>query len=87
MLQVYLIKVGVGHCWRSQLSPMFCWETLGLGIHVDVTSKCTTHVKIVSDDVNYSIAVGFPEDNGLFQQDDAPCHTANIVQDLFEEHG
>jgi len=28
----------------------------------------------------------FPTGNGLFQQGNAPCHTAHIVQELFEEH-
>jgi len=28
----------------------------------------------------------FPGGFGLFQQDNAPCHTAHIVREWFEEH-
>jgi len=28
----------------------------------------------------------FPDGSGLFQQDNAPCHTAHIVQEWFEEY-
>ncbi|MCJ8749228.1 hypothetical protein PDJAM_G00173930 [Pangasius djambal] len=34
------------------LWAMFCWETLGPGIHVDVTSTCTTYLNIVADRVH-----------------------------------
>ncbi len=42
-----------------------------LGIHVNVTRTCTTYVKMVADHV-YPL------------MDNAPCHTAKIVQEWFE---
>ena len=32
------------------------------------------------------MAMAFPDGSGLFQQDNAPCHTAHIVRECFEEH-
>ena len=34
------------------LWAMFCWETLGPAIHVDVTLTCTTYLCIVADHLN-----------------------------------
>ena len=36
---------------------MFCWETLGPAIHVDVTLTRTTYLSIVADHVHPFIAV------------------------------
>ena len=65
---------------------MFCWETLGPGIHVDVTLTCTANLNIVGAQVHPFMATVFPDGSGLFQQDNAPCHSAKIVQEWFEEH-
>ncbi len=66
------------------LWAMFCWETMGPGIHV--TSTCTTYLNTVADQVLPFMARIFPDGSGLFQQNNAPCHTAKIVQEWFEEH-
>ena len=68
------------------LWAMFCWETLGLAIHVDVNLTRVTHLNILADQVHPFMAMVFPDDSGLFQQDNAPCHTAHIVREWFEEH-
>jgi len=68
------------------LWAMFCWENLGPVIHVDVNLTCATYLNIVEDQVHLFMTVVFPSGSGLFQQDNAPCHTAHIVQEWFEEH-
>jgi len=55
----------------------FCWETLGPAIHVDLS--------IVADHVHPFMEMVFPGGCGLFQQDNALCHKAKMVQEWFEE--
>ncbi|MCJ8744457.1 hypothetical protein PDJAM_G00118960 [Pangasius djambal] len=68
------------------LWAMFCWETLGPGIHVDVALTRATRLNIAADQVHPFMAAVFTNGSGLFQQDNAPCHTAKNVQERFEEH-
>lgn len=65
---------------------MLCWETLGPAIHVDVTLTHTTFLSIVADHVHPFMETVLPDGSGLFQQDNAPCHKAGMVQEWFEEH-
>lgn len=64
---------------------MSCWETLGLGIHVNVTLPHTTYLNIDAHQIHSSMAMVFLDGSG-FQQDNEPCHTVGIVQEWFEEH-
>jgi len=65
------------------LLVMFCWESLGPAI-VNVNLTPTTYLNIVAA---YSfMTMVFPGGSGLFQQGNAPCHTAHVVQEWFEEH-
>ena len=68
------------------LSSMFCWETLGTPIHVDVTLTRTSYLSIVADHVHPFMETVFPDGCGFFQQDNAPCHKAKMFQEWFEEH-
>ncbi|KAK3539724.1 hypothetical protein QTP70_012747 [Hemibagrus guttatus] len=68
------------------LWAMFCWETLGPAIHVDVTLTRTTYLSIVTDHVHLFMEAVFPDGCGLFQQDNAPCHKAKMLQEWFDEH-
>ena len=68
------------------LWAMFCSETLGPAIHVNVNLIRVTYLNIVADQVHPFMARVFPDGSGLFQQDNAPCHTAHIVREWFEEH-
>ena len=68
------------------LWAMFCWETLGPGVHVDVTLTRASYLNVVADHVHPFMATLFPDRSGLFQQDNVPCHTSKILQEWFEEH-
>ncbi|CAM4712222.1 unnamed protein product [Leuciscus chuanchicus] len=52
---------------------------------------CAVHLCLLSSNrcstVHPFMTVVFPGGSGLYQQDNAPCHTAHIVQEWLEEHG
>ncbi|KAK3522147.1 hypothetical protein QTP70_026962 [Hemibagrus guttatus] len=68
------------------LWAMFCWETLGPAIHVDVTVTCSTYLSIAADHLHPFMETLFPDGCDLLQQDNAPCHKAEMVQEWFDEH-
>ncbi|KAK3531484.1 hypothetical protein QTP70_023275, partial [Hemibagrus guttatus] len=70
----------------SCFGKLFCCETSGPAIHVDVTLTCTTYLSTVADHVHPFMETVFPDACGLFQQDNAPCHKAKMVQEWFDEH-
>ena len=59
---------------------------LKASINVDVNLTRVTYLNIVADQAHPFMAMLFPDGSGLFQQDNAPCHTARIVREWFEEH-
>jgi len=48
------------------LWAMFCWETMGPAIHVDVTLTRTTYLSIVADYVHPFMETLFPGSCGVF---------------------
>ncbi|GBL97929.1 hypothetical protein AVEN_127029-1 [Araneus ventricosus] len=48
--------------------------------------KAANYLNIISGQLQPYIAFVFPTGNGIFQQDNAPCHKAQIVFVWFEEH-
>lgn len=52
---------------------MFCWETLGSAIHVDITLTCATYLNIEADQVHPFVEMVFLDVSGPFQQNNAPC--------------
>ncbi|KAK3570501.1 hypothetical protein QTP86_020077, partial [Hemibagrus guttatus] len=61
-------------------------ESLSPAIHVDVTLARTTYLSNVADHVHPFMETVFPDGCGLFQQDNAQCHKAKMVQEWFDEH-
>ncbi|KAK3535325.1 hypothetical protein QTP70_007940 [Hemibagrus guttatus] len=76
----------VSQCPDVLLWSVFCWETLGPAIHVDVTLTRSTYLSIAADHVHPFMETLFPDGCGLFQQDNAPCHKAEMVQEWFDDH-
>ena len=65
---------------------MFCWETLGSALRVDVTSTHSTYLSIVAHFPDPFMERYSPDGRGLSQQDNAQCHKAKMFQEWFEEH-
>lgn len=65
------------------LWTVFCWETVGPTIHVDVTLTSNSYLNIVADHVRSFMEIVFPDGCNLCQQDNEPCHETKIVQEWF----
>ena len=52
---------------------IFCCQTLGSAIRVDVSLTHTTYLSIVAEHVYPFMETVFPDGCGLFQQDNVPC--------------
>ncbi|GBN19498.1 hypothetical protein AVEN_236000-1 [Araneus ventricosus] len=48
--------------------------------------KSANYLNIIADQLHPYMAFAFPTGNGIFQQDNAPCHKVRIVLEWFEEH-
>ncbi|GFU55377.1 transposase domain containing protein [Trichonephila clavipes] len=62
------------------------WAFLGPVVVVELTMNATGYLNIIADQLNPYMASVFPDGNGMFQQDNAPCHKAKIVLEWFQEH-
>ncbi|GFT24033.1 transposable element Tcb1 transposase [Trichonephila clavipes] len=65
---------------------MFSWHSLGSLIIVEGTMDQYKHASVLADHVHPYMCIVFPQDDGIFQQDNARCHTAFSVRAWFEEH-
>lgn len=59
---------------------LLSWETFGPGIHIDVTVSRTTNLQ-----TKYNSMLTVFHNFSVLLQDNVPWHTAEIVQELFEE--
>ncbi|GBO44314.1 hypothetical protein AVEN_150192-1 [Araneus ventricosus] len=48
--------------------------------------KAANYLNIIAYQLHPYLAFVFPTGNGIFQQDNAPCHKVRIVLEWFEEH-
>ncbi|GBM54115.1 Transposable element Tc1 transposase [Araneus ventricosus] len=68
------------------LCGTFSWGALGPVVVVEQTMKAANYLNIIADQLHPYMAFVFPTGNGIFQQDNAPCHEARFVLEWFEEH-
>ncbi len=62
---------------------IFSWYTLGLLVPIEHHLNETVYQSIVAD---HPFRYYSTSSDGYFQQDNAPCHKAQIISDWFLEH-
>ncbi len=65
---------------------IFSWHTLGPLVPIEHRLNATVYLSIVADHVHPFMTTVYPSSDGYFQQDNAPCHKAQIISDWFLEH-
>ncbi len=65
---------------------IFSWLTLGRLVPIEHRLNATAYLSIVADHVHPFMTTVYPSSDGYFQQDNAPCHKAQIISDWFLEH-
>ncbi len=65
---------------------IFSWHTLGPLVPIEHCLNATAYLSIVADHVHPFITSVYPSSDAYFQQDNAPCHKAQIISDWFLEH-
>ncbi len=65
---------------------IFSWHTLGPLVPIEHRLNGTAYLSIVADHVHVFMITVYPFSDGYFQQDNAPCHKAQITADWFLEH-
>ncbi len=65
---------------------IFSWHTLGPLVTIEHSLNATAYLSIVADHVHPFMTTVFPSSDGYFQQDNVPCHKAQIISDWFLEH-
>ncbi len=64
----------------------FSWHTLGPLVTIEHYLNATAYLSIVADHVHPFMTTVYLSSDGYFQQDNAPCHKAQIISDWFLEH-
>uniref|UniRef100_A0A9J8B744 Transposable element Tc1 transposase n=1 Tax=Cyprinus carpio carpio TaxID=630221 RepID=A0A9J8B744_CYPCA len=80
---VSMVQAGAG---GVMVWGMFSWHTLGPLVPIEHRLNATVYLSIVSDHVHPIMTTVYPSSDGYFQQDNAPCHKAQIISDWFLEH-
>ncbi len=65
---------------------IFSWRTLGPLVPTEHCLNATAYLSIVGDHVHPFMTTVYPSSDVYFQQDNAPCHKAQIISDWFLEH-
>ncbi len=65
---------------------IFSWHTLGPLVPIEHHLNTTAYLSIVADHLYPFMTTVYPSSDGYFQQDNAPCHKAQIISVWFLEH-
>ncbi len=62
------------------------WHTMGPLVPIEHRFNATAYLSIVADHVHPFMTTVYTSSDGYFQQNNAPCHKAQIISDWFLEH-
>ncbi len=65
---------------------IYYWHTLGPLVSIEHCLNAPAYLSIVAYRVHPFMTTVYQSSNGYFQQDNAPCHKAQIISDWFLEH-
>ncbi len=65
---------------------IFSWHTLGVLVPIEHGLNAAVYLRFVADHVHPFMTTVYPSSDGYFQQDNTPCHKAQIISDWFLEH-
>ncbi len=65
---------------------IFSWHTLDPLVPIEHRLNATAYLSIVAEHVYLFMTTVYPSSDDYFQQDNAPCHKAQITSDWFLEH-
>ncbi len=65
---------------------IFSWHILGPLVPIDHRLNATVYLSIVADHVHPFMTTVYTSSDDYFQQDNAPCHKAQIISDWFLEY-
>ena len=65
---------------------VFIWNGLGPLVQLNRSLTANGYVQLLGDHLQPFMDVMFPTNDGLFMDDNAPCHRATTVRDWFDEH-
>ncbi len=68
--------------WFNGVGDIFLAHLVPIEHHLN----STVYLSIVADHVHPFMTTVYPSSDGYFQQDNAPCHKAQIISDWFLEH-
>ncbi len=78
--------LGFSHTTMVMVWGIFSWHTLCPLVPIEHRLNTTAYLSIVADHVLPFMTTVYPSYDGYFQQDNAPCHEAQIISDWFLEH-
>ncbi len=68
---------------RVMVWRIFSWHIL---VPIEHCLNATANLSIIADHVHPFMTTVYSSSDGCFQQDNAPCHKAQIISDWFLEH-
>ena len=75
----------VKHPQKRMFWGSFCYKGVGSLCPIMGMMNADRYVDIINNTIQNDMEEAFPEGNGIFQQDLAPCHRAKKVHKLFRE--